>query len=247
MKNETLRKLRFFDLGLRDYREVLSLQENVRVKVSGQSIGPTVFFVEHPSVLTLGKNAVSDHIKLNADELSSRGISVHESDRGGQVTAHEPGQLVMYPILPIRDFNLTPKKYVSILEAAVISTLQHFGLGSAVDPKHPGIWIDQEKICAIGVRIKDRVTMHGIALNVSNSMETFAHIVPCGIADRGTTSLAVQLESVPSLSHVKEILAEQLCKLLGTEAIRMKVSDHLQTGELAFTIEAENSSEVLGV
>src|SRR5690606_23628139 len=99
-----------------------------------------------------------------------------------------PGQLVMYPILPVQRLGLTPRRYVCCLEKAVIKTLQQFGISAHSDPEHPGIWVGPEKICAIGIRIKERVSQHGIALNVTNSLATFAYILPCGIRDRGVTS-----------------------------------------------------------
>ena len=146
--------------------------------------------VQHPSVLTLGKNADASFIKSSPAELSQQGVAVVPIDRGGEVTAHSPGQLVVYPILPLREFRLTPKKFVTLLEELVIQVLRSYGVTGARDEINPGVWVGRDKICAIGVRIQERVSLHGFAFNICNDLNLFENIVPCGIADRGVTSLS---------------------------------------------------------
>lgn len=203
--------------GLMDYERCLALQMELhKAQVEGTG-GPYLILVEHPPVLTFGKNADRAHLLCAASALREQGVTIVDTDRGGEVTAHEPGQLVAYPILRLSDFGLTPRSYVCLLEKAVIRTLDLLGVAGTTDPEHPGVWVGREKICALGVRIKQRVTLHGLALNVTNSLALFRKIVPCGIAGRGVTSLALQLETSPTVDAVASLLAGELARGLGRE------------------------------
>jgi len=178
------------DLGLLEYGAALAAQRQWHARVvAGESFG-TILVTEHPPVLTFGYNADRRYLKFAEGMLKERGIATFDVERGGDVTAHEPGQLVVYPILNPSHWRLTPKSYVCLLEDVVIKTLCDFGVIGARDPEHPGVWVGAEKVCAVGVRIKNRVTLHGIALNVTNDLGLFDLIVPCGIAGRGVTSMA---------------------------------------------------------
>lgn len=201
--------------GLLDYGRCLAEQERLHASVVAGAPDPYVVVVEHPSVLTLGKNADPGFLLFATSALEAEGVAVVRTDRGGEVTAHEPGQLVAYPILRLADFGLTPRRYVTLLEEAVIRTLSRFGVEAATDPEHPGVWLGRQKICAIGVRIKQRATLHGLALNVKNSLEMFQKIVPCGIAGRGVTSLARVLGRDVEVSEAARILTEELARALG--------------------------------
>src|SRR5690606_6881098 len=131
-----------------------------------------------------------------------------KTERGGQITAHEPGQLVLYPILPLAQWGISARRYVNTLEQAVIQLLADYGVEARRDTEHPGVWVEANKICALGIRIKQRVSMHGLALNVTNALDIFSSIVPCGIHGRGVTSL----------NHVvgkTVILSDVMSQLLG--------------------------------
>lgn len=216
-------------LGLMAYRQALAVQETLHARlVAGEAAG-FLIFVEHPAVLTLGKHADRQYLKCAASAFEAQGTEIVSIDRGGEVTAHEPGQLVMYPILRLEDFKLTPKTYVRLLEDAVIEALAYFGLNATRDEAYPGVWVEgARKICAIGIRIKQRVSLHGIALNVDNSLELFNKIVPCGIRGREVTSLARELQSgaSPSVQAVQQILAQvMLTRLMDRQNVQVLPPD----------------------
>lgn len=198
-------------LGVMSYRDCLEVQYQTHRYVLEAPGRGVILTVEHPSVITLGKHANPANLLWSSEWLRAHSIDLCETDRGGEVTAHEPGQLVMYPILRLADFFLSPKKYVALLEEVVIGLLADLGISSSVDSERPGVWVGVEKICAVGVRIKDRVSMHGIALNVLNSLDIFNLIVPCGLQGRGVTSIARQvLSSGIYLDEIREKLVSAL-------------------------------------
>lgn len=201
------------DLGCLDYRESLERQlaEHQRV-VDG---GPPVFLlVEHPPVLTLGKNADLSNLLLDRESLARMGVLIAETDRGGEVTAHVPGQLVVYPIIPVTRFELTPRRYVNLLEESVIRVLEQYDIAATRDSEHPGVWVGGDKICAVGIRIRTRVAMHGFALNVNNEFGLFETIIPCGIRARGVTSLQKELGQAVPMDDVKERIVFELSHAL---------------------------------
>ena len=206
------------DLGVLAYKESLDRQfiEHQRVVDGGK---PVFILVEHPPVLTLGKNADLRHLKSDFATLTAQGVSVIETDRGGEVTAHVPGQLVVYPIIPITRLGLSPRRYVNLLEEAVIRVLKGYDLESGRDAEHPGVWVGTSKVCALGIRIRTRVAMHGLALNVNNDFELFESIIPCGIHSRGVTSIQKELGHSVPLNDVKLLLVEELYKCLFLSAM----------------------------
>ncbi len=198
-------ELQVIDLGLLEYGEALAVQRHWHAEVASGRHPGVILVVEHLPVLTLGYNADRKYLKFAEGMLKERGVALFDVERGGEVTAHEPGQVVVYPIINLTRWRLTPKSYVCRLEAAVIETLRQLGITAARDAEHPGVWVGHDKICAVGVRIKDRATLHGIALNVENDLSLFDLIVPCGIAGRGVTSVRRQGVAA-SLSDVKNLL-----------------------------------------
>ena len=200
-----------------DYERCLALQQVLHARVAAGDSTNYVVLVEHPPVLTFGKHADRGHLLFAADFFRSKGVGLVDTDRGGEVTAHEPGQLVAYPILRLGDFNLTPRRYVDRLESSVIAALSGFGIRATRDPDHPGVWVDTDKICAVGVRIKDRVSLHGIALNINNSLDLFQQIVPCGILGRGVTSMSRVLGRPCTVEEVLPSFINELRDSLGVE------------------------------
>lgn len=207
-----------------DYLECLNLQRVLHQRVAAGDSAGEILSVEHPPVLTLGQNADFQFLRFAEAVLSSKGISIFQVERGGEVTAHEPGQLVVYPIIRLRDFGLMPKQYVALLEDSVIALLADFGILARRDAAFPGVWVGQEKVCAVGIRIKDRTSLHGLAINVCNSLKTFDYIVPCGIPGRGVTSLSLLCGRTVTVSEVQELLLIQIQRRLESSWIKLSRS-----------------------
>lgn len=195
--------LNVIDAGLMEYGEAWDLQRRLHGRAVATGTDAYLMMVEHPPVITLGKNASERFLLSGESWLRRMGVGIYRSDRGGEATAHNPGQLVVYPLMPLPAFGIGARAYVENLESAVIQTLAAFGVPAGRDPVHPGVWVGNDKICAVGTRIKDRATMHGIALNLCNDLAIFNLIVPCGISGRGVTSLAQILGSEPDIHRVK--------------------------------------------
>lgn len=183
------RWLRVTDLGRRAYRPVFELQERLVAERSRNEIPDTLLLVEHEPVYTLGRNAQENNVVASSEDLTRLGIEVVHTTRGGDVTYHGPGQLVGYPILDLGGRARQIAWYVGNLEEVLIRAVADYGLAGTRDRKNRGVWIGNEKIAALGVRIAGRVTMHGFALNVCANLEHYRGIVPCGIRGKGVTSL----------------------------------------------------------
>jgi lipoyl(octanoyl) transferase len=217
MKLDT-QPLQVIDLGRMAYREAWARQQDAHDAVLAGG-PPTLFLVEHPPVITFGRRGVTpQHLLASAPRLEQMGVEVVESDRGGDVTFHGPGQIVAYPIIRLNDHRYSVGGYVHALEQRVIDTLQQFDIRAHTDRAAVGVWTDQnnrpEKICAIGVRVKRGVTMHGIALNVETNLACFDLIVPCGISERGVTSMRKVLgDACPYIETVRTALAAKLTTL----------------------------------
>ncbi len=182
-------------LGRMDYVDAHDLQKRLVEERRAGAIGDTLLLVEHPAVITLGaRNRIAaSHIIASDEQLRALGVTVHETGRGGDVTYHGPGQLVGYPILDLRPDRCDVHEYVRDLEQVLMLALASFGVAGVRVPGLSGVWVGsvgrEEKIAAIGVRISRWITSHGFALNVTTNLDHFRLIVPCGIADRGVTSL----------------------------------------------------------
>lgn len=177
------------DLGLMPYREARLVQDLAHKAVLRYDLAGIVLTCQHPAVITFGKNSQPHHLKDSEEALARAGISLVSTDRGGEVTGHNPGQLVAYPVLHLPDFKMMAKAYVHALEESVIRVLSTYGLEGTRDAEHPGIWLGHDKVCAVGVRFRRRVSQHGLALNVANDLGLFDRMTPCGITGRGVTSI----------------------------------------------------------
>jgi lipoyl(octanoyl) transferase len=195
--------LNLIHLGRIDYAAALDLQNRLVEARHAQRIGNTLLLLEHPPVLTLGRNSSRSNIVASDELLARRGVTIHEINRGGDVTYHGPGQLVGYPILDLRSFSprLGAVEYVRLLEEALIRACADFGIPAQRISGRTGVWttpggsIPEKKIAAIGVHIARGITSHGFALNVTTDLRDFDLIVPCGITDREVTSLEAETES----------------------------------------------------
>ncbi len=213
-------------LGRVPYAEALAIQQQVIAARKQNLIGDTLLLLEHPPVLTLGRNSSRTHVLASDEFLQQRGIELHEINRGGDVTYHGPGQLVGYPIIDLRGDlpgkkgpHLGPVDFVRMLEEVLIRTCGDFGVMTQRICKRTGVWtlaggsIQEKKIAAIGVHVSQGVTSHGFALNVTTDLRDFEWIVPCGITDRQVTSL--ELEADPDRQPTMEAAANAAARNFG--------------------------------
>ncbi|WP_299522274.1 lipoyl(octanoyl) transferase LipB [uncultured Lutibacter sp.] len=228
-----MQKVKLIDLGLKDYNETWSCQEEffkevVDIKIDNRKNNlstktPNYFlFVEHPHVYTLGKNGDLNNLLLNEEQLKAKGATFYKINRGGDITYHGPGQIVGYPILDLENFFTDIHKYLRFLEEVIIKTLADYGIKSERSEGETGVWLDvgtpfARKICALGVRASRWVTMHGFALNVNTNLGYFDHIIPCGIKGKAVTSLELELNRKVPLDEVKEKILKHFTELFEVE------------------------------
>lgn len=212
-------------LGVVPYREAWAMQQELAAARRAGPIPDTVLLLQHPHTYTIGRSGTRAHVFLTDAELAERGIVCLEVDRGGDVTYHGPGQLVGYPIL---DLGPTPDvgRYLRLLEASLIDVLADFGIGADRLPGYTGVWIGNRKIGAIGVKVAQGITTHGFALNVTTDLAYFSHILPCGIPDKGITSMALELGGrAPAMVDIEDaFLTEFQARLEATGTAPARVA-----------------------
>ena len=229
-------------LGRVPYTEALAIQQRVIAARKQNLIGDTLLLLEHPPVLTLGRNAHRSNVLASDEFLRERGIELHEINRGGDVTYHGPGQLVGYPILDLRgDWpgkkgpHLGPVDYVRLLEEVLIRTCGEFGVMAQRICKLTGVWtiaggsIPEKKIAAIGVHVSQGVTSHGFAMNVTTDLRDFEWIVPCGIADKPVTSLELEAapDRQPTMENALHATARNFCRVFERQMLWSNSLDEL--------------------
>jgi len=221
--------VKYEDIGLMDYKEtwdyqatifkelIVSKKEKENTSDSGTEHKPgTLIFVEHPHVYTLGKSGSENNLLLDYLQLRARDAKFFRIDRGGDITYHGPGQIVGYPIFDLEVMKISLKEYIFRLEETIIRTIDEFNLTGSRLQGGTGVWLDPDvnekarKICAIGVKASRYVTMHGFAFNVNTDLTYFNYINPCGITDKGVTSLEKELGSRQDIEKVKNIVREKL-------------------------------------
>ena len=190
------------NLGQAKYREVLDLQRRlVKLRQEGK-VPDVLLLVEHEPVITLGRRGNTANILSTDEELVSQGIQIHQTERGGDVTYHGPGQLVAYPIIHLTQREISIHTYVHMLEETIILTLDDFDIGGGREPQHRGVWVGDRKVAALGVAIRRWVTFHGFALNVSPNLDHYCHINPCELGHEQVTSMASLLGEPVSMAEV---------------------------------------------
>jgi len=212
--------LRIRDCGLADYREILRLQHDLREKRRASETHDTVLIVEHRPVITLGARRSANKLLVNQEQLTEQGIDVVEIRRGGGATAHNPGQLVFYPILHLRELGLEISEYIRQLEAIGMELLTRLGLNSHRRHGFPGLWVGERKIASIGVRVSKSVTHHGMAINIQNDLSIFDLLVPCGLDGIEMTSVLKETGRHHSMSQIKKDLADLLAASFSTSVQR---------------------------
>jgi lipoyl(octanoyl) transferase len=215
-------------LGTIGYEEALDMQRRLVEERKAGHIGDQLLLLEHPPVITLGARTRSDrsHVLATPEALAARGVGLFESGRGGDVTYHGPGQLVGYPIIDLKPDRCDVHRYVRDLEEVLIDAVGSFGIAAGRIRGLTGIWVGSEKLAAIGVRISRWVTSHGFAFNVTTDLSYFDLIVPCGIADRGVTSLARLLGRSVDRGDVEVHIAAHFCTVFARQPAEVVAPSH---------------------
>lgn len=236
MNRKPNKSIKYIDLGLVDYKQAWDYQtslfeKNIAIKTGNRSLPdeeqiPTenfLLFCEHPHVYTLGKSGKPEHLLVNDEELAALNASYYHINRGGDITYHGPGQIVVYPVIDLENFFTDIHRYMRFLEESVIRTCEVYGVSAGRVPGLTGVWVDYNdadrtrKICAMGVKTSRWVTMHGLAFNVNTNLDYFRHIVPCGIQDKAVTSLALETGSTPDIKAVADVLRKNLVEVFEME------------------------------
>ncbi|MCG9894359.1 MAG: lipoyl(octanoyl) transferase LipB [Fimbriimonadaceae bacterium] len=207
---------RVLDLGRMGYLPAWERQKEVHEEVVGGA-PDTLIFVEHDPVFTLGANFHPENLLEPVEEYERRGIEVHRTDRGGDVTYHGPGQLVVYPIFDIARHGRDLHRWMRDLEETMLETARSFGLEPRRFPPHTGAWVGDRKLASIGIKARRWVSLHGIALNCDNDMTPFTWIIPCGIADHPMTSLSLEASRPVGTEEAKPAVAQAFAKVFGLE------------------------------
>ncbi len=236
MNNRINRQVEVVRLGRMEYASAWEYQTKLydtilAIKAANRSLPedqqqPTpnyLLFCEHPHVFTLGKSGDEKNLLVKPESLSDIGATFHHINRGGDITYHGPGQIVVYPVIDLENFFTDIHRYMRTLEESVILTLQEFGIASGRIPGLTGVWLGEgdqaRKICALGVKTSRWVTLHGLAFNVNADLSYFRYIVPCGIADKPVTSMQKELGKEMNLEEVRIVLERHLIYLFGFNAI----------------------------
>lgn len=227
------RNLLCTDLGLIDYKEAWDLQKHTFELRHQKKISDIIYLLEHPHTYTLGKVADEKNLIGSKEYLNKKKISVYNIDRGGDITYHGPGQIVGYPIIDLNDWQNDTHKYLRALEEVIIQTCGHYGIKGIRDPKYTGVWIENRKIAAIGVKISRWITMHGFAFNINTDLSLFTGIIPCGIVDKEVTSLQKELSRSVSIPEVKKILLKNFMEVFGYNNISVLPKEKLLTAEFS--------------
>ena len=200
-------------LGLVDYQVAWDLQRRLADARRRDLVPDMLLLLEHPHTYTLGRRGKREHILLSSHQLARRKIAVYEVDRGGDVTYHGPQQLVGYPILKMPPERLNYIRYIREVERAMLSSVCDLGVPGELKEGFSGVWVGEDKVCAIGVKVDAfGITSHGFALNVNDDLSYFDHIIPCGIADKGVTSLRQILGRRVSMRHVMDVVTHRLAE-----------------------------------
>ena len=203
-----------------DYVRAMKFQQIIHSQRVNNLREDTIIILEHPNTITLGRRSDQSHIITPQNKLEDSGFKVVTTDRGGQATFHGPGQLIIYPIISIKEQNFSPVSYVRFLEDIIISSTNKLGVKTRKIEGETGVWVDTDnkilkKIASIGVKISNGVSLHGLALNVSTELKMFRHIIPCGEPDSEFTNLNNELNDDISVKDVSNLLIKEICFSLG--------------------------------
>lgn len=232
MNHKKNKVLCYSDLGFIDYKEAWDLQYKIHDKRVSGTINDHLLLLEHPNTYTLGKTADRSHLVGGEDYLREKNISIYDIDRGGDITYHGPGQIVGYPIINLNNWIQDTHKYLRALEEVIIRVCFEFGLIGKRDPDYTGVWIDDRKIAAIGIKVSRWVTMHGFAFNVNTDLSLFNGIIPCGIPDKTVTSLNKETNNNNEIELVKSLIIKHFKEVFEYESIELISKNTLLESEL---------------
>lgn len=225
--SDKIKKLNYLDLGIVDYQEAWDLQKEIFQLRYEEKIPDTLLLLEHPNTYTLGKVADKENLVGDSEFLSQKNIKVYEIDRGGDITYHGPGQIVGYPIINLNDWHKDTHKYLRGLEEILIQTCSEYGLTGIRNSAYTGVWIDDRKIAAIGIKVSRWITMHGFAFNVNTDLELFNGIIPCGIKEKGVTSLTKETGNLIELLEVKQKILNHFTEFFGYSKVESNEINNL--------------------
>ena len=221
------RILNYCDLDFIDYQYAWDLQKEILNLRVDEKVSDVLLLLEHPHTYTLGKVADKKNLIGSEDYLHENKISVFDIDRGGDITYHGPGQIVGYPIIDLKKWKQDTHKYLRSLEDVIIKTCGEYGLKGTRDFKYTGVWIEDRKIAAIGIKISRWITMHGFAFNVNTDLDFFSGIIPCGITEKGVTSLKNELGKTIDIFEVKEKLKNNFKEIFDYDKVVAVAKDEL--------------------
>jgi len=217
----------YSDLEMIDYKEAWDLQKELFELRYKKQLPDILLLLEHPHTYTLGRTADSLHLIGTKEYLAENKISVYDIDRGGDITYHGPGQIVGYPIIDLNDWFKDTHKYLRGLEEIIIRTCAEYGIIGKRDPDHTGVWVGNRKIAAIGIKVSRWITMHGFAFNINSDLSLFNGIIPCGIHDKGVTSILNETGKEADISEVKGKLTNNFKEFFGYDVIKTTIKEEL--------------------
>ena len=227
-----MRSLSYCNLGFIDYKEAWDLQKEVLELRLNSKVSDVLFLLEHPHTYTLGKVADKKNLVASQEYLDKNNISVYEIDRGGDITYHGPGQIVGYPIINLNEWQNDTHKYLRALEEVIIKTCAYYGLNTGRVQKYTGVWIEDRKITAIGIKVSRWITMHGFAFNINTDLSLFSGIIPCGISDKEVTSLQRELNRKVEVDEVKSLLVKNFKEIFNYDEVKFLSKEELMSFNL---------------
>jgi lipoyl(octanoyl) transferase len=221
------KRIIYCDLGTINYKEAWDLQKSILDLRYKNGIDDVLLLLEHPHTYTLGKTAHRENLISNIEYLQKNKISVYDIDRGGDITYHGPGQIVGYPIIDLNSWEIDTHKYLRALEEIIIRTCGVYGISATRNPEHTGVWIEERKIAAIGIKVSRWITMHGFAFNVNTDLNLFNGIIPCGINDKDVTSLKLELNNDITIENVKSTILKYVAEIFDYDEVEEWDADKL--------------------
>jgi lipoyl(octanoyl) transferase len=222
----------YCDLGNVDYKEAWDLQKELFEKRYKDELPDILLLLEHNHTYTLGKTADKSNLIGSKNYLEENNISVYDIDRGGDITYHGPGQIVGYPIISLENWKKDTHKYLRAIEEVIIRTCDEFGIKASRNEKYTGVWVDDKKIAAIGIKVSRWITMHGFAFNINTELKYFSGIIPCGIKDKSVTSLENELNQKMNLETVKNLLVKHFKEVFGYSSYENLVLEEMKDSSL---------------